>query len=206
MPWFAAMALPDQFTPVRPPGPRQRWASLLVLFLGIGGFALGMVMRGQVLSATIPYSNLQAGINAAYPPGWLLEEAGRDHVFRIRDLSAAGFATTLQVALFPVNDESAARNIFDSLTLRRSRTLAAYFVVGEELFQLPNGLLTNAMRYTFVSTGENPFLSSAPVLVEGLDVLIFERDQALVITFRANADSFDRDFSHLQRFLQNLEF
>ena len=200
------MALPDVFSPVRPPGPRQRWASLLVLILGIGGFGLGMLLRGQVLSATIPYSNLQAGINAAYPPGWLLEEAGRDHVFRIRDLSAAGFATTLQVALFPVGDESSARNIFDTLTLSRARNLAAYSVVGEEPFQLPGGLATSAMRYTYASAGENPFLSNTPVLVEGLDVLIFERDQALVITYRANAELFERDFSHLQRFLQNLEF
>ncbi len=200
------MAFPDGFPVVRPPGPRQRWANLLVLLFGLGGILFSLLLREQVLGATVRYSNLQAGINAAYPPGWLLEEGGSDHVFRIRDLTAPGFATTLQVAVQPVAGESAARNIFDALTLQRAQTLAAYTVNSEQSYMLPNGRVTSAMAYTFVSTGDNPFLRSVPVIVDGLDVLIIERDQALVITYRANTDVFTRELPHLERFLQSLDF
>ena len=200
------MAFPDGYPVVRPPGPSQRWANLLVLLFGLGGIFLSLLLREQVLGATVRYSNLQAGINAAYPPGWLLEEGGSDHVFRIRDLTAPGFATTLQVAVQPVAGESAARNIFDALTLQRAQTLAAYTVTSEDPYMLPNGRATSAMSYSFVSTGDNPFLRSVPVIVDGLDVLIIERDQALVITYRANTEAFSRELPHLLRFLQSLDF
>ncbi len=200
------MAFPDDFPAVRPPGQRQRWANLLVLLFGLGGLFFSLLLREQVLGATVAYSNLQAGINAAYPVNWLLEEGGSDHIFRIRDMSAPGFATTLQVAVQPVTDESAARNIFDALTLQRSRTLAAYTVTAEEPYVLPDGRETSSVSYSFVSTGSNPFLRSVPVIVEGLDVLIFDRDQALVITWRANTEVFERELPHLQRFLQSLDF
>lgn len=200
------MAFPEELAPVRAPGPRQRWANLLVLLLGLMGLAGSLVMREQITGATIPYSNLQAGINARYPPQWLLEEAGDDYVFRIRDLSASGFATTIQVALFPVNDEIGARNILDALTLRRSRSLAAYTVNREAPFRLPDGRTTDSMSWFYAGAGENPFLSSQPVIVEGVDVLLFEREQALVITFLADAGRFNAELSHLLRFLQSLDF
>lgn len=200
------MALPEAFPPIRPPGPQQRWANLLVLLLGVGGMMAALILREQILGATIPYSNLQAGISARYPPQWLLEETGGDYVFRIRDLSAAGFATTLQVALFPVNDEVRARNIFDALTLQRSRSLAAYSVNDEAPYSLPDGRTTPSMSYFFAGTGENPFLNNVPVIVRGVDVLLFEREQALVISFQASADAFDAELPHLQRFLQSLDF
>ena len=200
------MAQPERIPRLRAAGPRQLWANLLVLLLGVAGISLSLFLRGQVLGASVRYSNLQAGINVAYPPGWLLEEGGSDHVFRIRDLRAPGFATTLQVALQPVSEESAARNIFDALTLQRAQTLAAYTVTSEEPYTLPDGRTASAMRYSYASTGDNPFLRSVPVIVNGLDVLIIERNQALVITYRAAADSYERELPRLRSFLASLEF
>ncbi len=200
------MALPDRFPAVRPPGPRQRWANLLVVLLGLVGIVLSLLLRDQVLGVSISYSNLQAGIIADFPPDWLLEEAGSDYVFRIRDTAAPDFPTTLQVSLFPVSSDSAARNIFDSLTLQRSQTLAAYSVDDVQPYLLPDGIETSALSYTYVTTAGNPFLGSRPVIVEGLDVLVFERDQALVITYRASAENFGRELQHLNRFMQSLDF
>ena len=200
------MALPDRFPVVRPPGPRQRWANLLVALLGAAGMVFGLILRDQVLGATIRYSNVQAGINAALPPDWLLEEAGGDFVFRIQDTAAPDFPTTLQVSLFPVGSDSAARNIFDALTLQRSQTLAAYSVGNTQPYLLPGGIETSALPYTYVTTAGNPFLGRRPVIVEGLDVLVFERDQALVISYRASAGNFAREMRHLNRFMQSLDF
>lgn len=203
---LTAMALPERFPVVRPPGPRQRWANLLVVLLGLVGIIFSLFLRDQVLGATIRYSNLRAGINADFPPDWLLEEDGSDFVFRIRDTAAPDFPTTLQVSLFPVGSDSAPRNIFDALTLQRSQTLAAYSVGSAQSFLLPDGIETSALSYTYVTTAENPFLGSRPVIVEGLDVLVFERDQALVITYRASAENFGRELQHLNRFMQGLDF
>ena len=200
------MAQADAIPAIRPPGPRQRWASVLVLLFGLVGVLLGLVIREQVSGATVAYSNLQAGINVSYPANWLLEEGGRDFVFRIRDLSAPGFATTLQVAVHPVSAERTARNLFDASALQRSRSLAAYTIIAEQPYRLPGGQVTKALRYFYVSTGDNPFLDSMPAIVDGLDILIIERDQALEITWRADAESFEREMHHLQRFLASLDF
>ncbi len=200
------MALPDRFPAVRPPGQRQRWANLLVVLLGLGGMLFSLILRDQVLGTTVRYNNLQAGINADLPPDWLLEEAGSDFVFRLRDMAATDFPTSLQVALLPVSSDSAARNIFDTLTLQRSQTLAAYSVENPQPFLLPNGNETEALSYSYVTTAENPFLSIKPVIVEGIDVLVFERDQALVISYRASAGNFGRERHHLNRFMQSLDF
>lgn len=200
------MTLPEGRALTPAVGPRQRWANLLVLILGLTGIVISLALRERVLGATVRYDNLQAGISAAYPPGWLLEEAGSDYVFRVRDLAAPGFATTLQVAVQPFAGESAARNIFDLLSLQRSQSLAAYAVTAVEPYMLPDGSATSVMRYSFVHTGDNPFLREAPVIVNGLDVLIVKREQALVITYRARAELLERERPHLRRFLQNLDF
>ncbi|MBZ0302857.1 MAG: hypothetical protein K8J31_24140, partial [Anaerolineae bacterium] len=163
-------------------------------------------LRESILTATTRYTNPQAGISADYPQNWLLDEQSDSYIFRVSDVSAQGFNTTLQVETRPISSQATARNIFDALTLERAQTQAAYIVISEEPFVLPDDTLTSAMSYTFVTTETNPFLQSIPVVVEGIDILIVERGQAIIVSFLSQADTFDQNQVILDRFLRSLEF
>lgn len=185
---------------------RQRWSHYLAFIFAGLGLLIGLNLRQSTLNVTTQYINPQAGISAEYPQNWLLEEGGTDFIFRVSDTAAPGHNTSIQVAVRPVSAETSARNIFDSLTLARAQTLAKYEVISEEPFVLPDETTTSAMTYVFVDSPSNPFLQSIPVVVEGIDILIIKRGQAIIITFLSSADSFEQDLPLLQEFLRNLEF
>jgi hypothetical protein len=185
---------------------RQRWSHYIaMLFAGLG-LLIGINLRESTLNVTTLYTNPQAGISAQYPQNWLLEEGGADFIFRVRDTATPGHNTSIQVAVRPIGSETSPRNIFDSLTLARAQTLAKYEVISEEPFILPDETVTSAMTYVFVASPTNPFLQNIPVVVEGIDILLIERGQAIIVTFLSSADSFESNLPILQEFLRNLEF
>ena len=107
----------------------------------------------------------------------------------------------------PVGTDTPPRYLFDALTLNRSQTLASYSVLASGLsFIFPDETEANAMQYTFVASGDNPFLQSVPIVVRGIDVLAIRRGQAIIITFLSEADSYDENYAVFQRFMSSLEF
>jgi hypothetical protein len=185
---------------------RQRWSHYLAfIFVGVG-LLIGLNLRDSTLNVSTLYTNPQAGISAQYPQNWLLEEGGSDFIFRVSDTSTLGHNTSIQVAVRPISSETSARNIFDSLTLARAQTLAKYEVISEDPFVLPDETVTNAMTYVFVASPTNPFLQNIPVVVEGIDILIIERGQAIIVSFLSSADTFNENLPLLQQFLRSLEF
>jgi hypothetical protein len=184
---------------------QQRWSHYLVVILGIVGLIIGVNLRDSTLNATTIYTNSQAGIQAAYPQNWLLDEGG-DYIFRVRDEAHIGFKTTMQVAARPVSANTSMRNVLDALTLSRSQTLAFYSVLSEEPYTLPDESSATAMSYTYVSGDPNPFLQSVPVVVEGFDILTIKRGQAVVITFLSEAPAYEENLPLFNQFLSNLEF
>lgn len=184
---------------------RQRWSHYIAVLYCLVAILIGLNLRDAALTATISYTNSQAGIRAQYPANWLIDESG-DYIFRVRDLSRPGFKTTIQVATRPVSALTSTRNVLDALNLSRAQTLAAYEVLSEEFYALPNDVSATAMTYTFVDTQDNPFLQGIPVVVQGLDILTIRGGQALVITFLADASAFDRVKPVFDQFLDNLEF
>jgi hypothetical protein len=185
---------------------RQRWSHYLAfIFVGVG-LLIGLNLRESTLNVSTLYTNPQAGISAQYPQNWLLEEGGSDFIFRVSDTSTLGHNTSIQVAVRPISSETSARNIFDSLTLARAQTLAKYEVISEDPFVLPDETVTSAMTYVFVASPTNPFLQNIPVVVEGIDILIIERGQAIIVSFLSSADTFNENLPLLQQFLRSLEF
>lgn len=185
---------------------RQRWSHYLALIFAGIGLLIGLNLRDSTLNVTTQYTNPQAGITAQYPQNWLLEEGGDDFIFRVRDTTTLGYNTSIQVAVRPISAQTSSRNIFDALTLARAQTLAKYEVISEEPFVLPDETVTSAMTYVFVASPTNPFLQSIPVVVEGIDILIIERGQAIIVSFLSSADAFETNFPILQQFLRSLEF
>jgi len=197
-----------QASPISPELPltrTQRWASILTVALALIGLGIGFLMKDQIISATVPFRDLAAGILARYPQGWLLDTEG-DYVFRVRDPEAPRFLTTLQVQVIPIGEDAAARNILDDLTLKRAQTLAAYSVLRAMPDTLPDGDPTTRVEYVFVATDANPFLEPVPVVVYGVDMVTLKRGQAIIVTFRVEAERFEDEAWRLEQFLASLEF
>jgi hypothetical protein len=186
---------------------RQRWSHYLTLVFALAAFLIGVNLRDTTLYATTTYVNSQAGIRAEYPKNWLKDETnGKGYVFRVQDTSRPGFKTTIQVAVRPVNTGvTQERNVLDALSLTREQTLSTYNVWSTEPFAMPDGTVATSMTYTYVATQPDPFLETIPVVVQGRDILLIRRGQAIVITFVAELKTYDEDFAIFERFLSSLE-
>jgi hypothetical protein len=184
---------------------RQRWSHYFVLTFAVVAALIGVNLRDSALNATTLYVDSRSGIRVRYPQNWLLDTQG-EYVLRVRDTARLGFNTTIQVAVLPVGAGMQARNIFDSLSLTRLQTLAAYQVLGIEPFVLPSGDNAVSMNYVYAAAQGDPLLQPVPLIVRGVDVLTIKRGQAIVISFLAAASSFDQDYAVFQQFLGRLEF
>lgn len=184
---------------------RQRWSLYLSYILIAVCIYIGITLRDGSIYRTSEYTNIEAGITAQYPERWLLDEAD-DYVFRVRDMTNQGFKTVIQVRTLPVSDDIVERNILDRLSLNRSQTFIDYNVLGYDTYMLPNELSAVTMSYTFVSRDASPFLEGVSSVVVGLDILLIQRGQALIITFRADSSTYDNQFNTFEQFIQNLRF
>ena len=185
--------------------PRQRWSILSSYLLIILCLALGANLRDNSLGQSRVYSNVQAGITALYPFRWLLDE-GDDYVMRVRDMAQRGYNTVIQVNTLPVGPDTSERNLLDSLTLRRAQTLIDYTVLGYDIYVLPDETAAVSMSYSFVFRDTNPFLQGVSAIVSGIDILTISRGQAVIVSFRADADIFQQELQTLRWFIENLEY
>ncbi len=185
---------------------RQRWATVFTVLVAIVLFLVGLNLRAQITSATSGFESAEAGIFALYPEGWLLDTVSDEYIFRVRDMSQPGFKTTFQVSTLPVGPDAVERNIADRLTLDRIQQLINYQVLAEEEFSFSERISGRSISYTYVSSDVSPFLEGVPNVVQGFDVLVLSGGQAIIITYRADADVFQRDYPRFEQFLRGLQF
>jgi hypothetical protein len=188
------------------PNNRERWNHLLAIITACVLFTIGVNLRDSAIYASTSYSNLEAGIRLEYPRNWLIDSSDR-YILRVRDLSRIGFKTTLQISLQPVGAETSYRTILDGLTLNRSQVLAAYRELSRDNeFRLPNDVIAASMTYTYADLQNNPFQQAVPSVVIGTDVVVIRRGQAIIITFLADASTYQDNLSYFGRFLRSLDF
>jgi len=185
---------------------RQRWSTVFTILISIVLFLLGLNLRAQITTATSSFDSAEAGIFAIYPQGWLLDTASDNYIFRVRDMSQTGFKTTFQVSTLPVGPDAVERNIADRLTLSRIQELINYQVLSEEEIEFSEIISGHSISYTYVSSDVSPFLAGVPNVVQGLDILVLSSGQAIIITYRADASVFQRDFYRFEQFLRGLQF
>lgn len=184
---------------------RQRWANAFVVLAAVAGLLLGFLLKSQLQTESLLFSDLAAGISAQIPARWLLDTEGA-YVLRVQDPEVADFRTTLQVSVEDIGPDATARNILDTLTLARAQSLAAYQILRTVPFTLPEGEEATRLEYVYVETEANPFLESLPVVVYGVDIVAIKRGQAIITTFRVEADRFEDEVWRLDQFLASLEF
>lgn len=182
----------------------QRWSNTIAILLALVLLVLGLNWKQQLTTSASTYTNPRAGISVSYPQRWLLDTDG-DYVFRIRDVTRRGFKTTIQVSVRPTSPDTTERNIIDTLNLSRA-AITDYFVQTIEPFTLRETDDALSIFYTYVDREANPLLESVATVVLGQDIITIQRGQAIIITFRAEADAFNEEYEQFEKFLRSLRF
>lgn len=186
---------------------RQRWASYLTIAVAVAGLLGGVLLRSSIVNATVRFENKQAGIAVRYPVNWLLDENREDFVLRLQDPAAIPFKTTLQISIVPIGQGArSALDILNPLNISRATSLPSYRTLEISPITLPNGAQATQMLYAYAASETNPILQSIPIVVRAVDVVVLRGSQAIVVTYRADTDSFERNQHYFDAFLRTLEF
>lgn len=183
---------------------RDRFSGVLVVLVTTVALAAGLLIRQRAASDVWSYVNQQAGIDASYPAGWLVDEQG-NYTARIRDPRARPFKTQYMITIVPAGGQTSVRNVLDNLTLQRSNDLPAYRVlnVGEVA---SGGTTYTRMDFAYVESDPNPFIQRLPTVVQGLDVVILDGNRAIVVTFLSAQGEFEDNLPAFERFLATLRY
>ncbi len=187
---------------------RQRWATYFTIALTIAALVGGALLRANVENATLPFSDKKTGIAVRYPAAWLLERGipGSDFVVRAQDTAAMPFKTTLSVSILPFGPNATVSDVTLFLAVKRAQSLSSYRSLGSSLMTLPNGVQATQLRYAYAASESNPFLSSVPMVISASDVIVLTKGQAIIVTYLADAQTFDRNQHYFTEFLRRLEF
>ena len=184
---------------------KQRWNDYLAIAVAILALVIGITQRDSALSATQTYENLEAGVRARVPFGWLLETNGTDYIFRATDPNALPFKTLLQASTLTVGPDASPANVLYLLEIERPNQFANYRVISRENVTLRDGSDAIRLTYAYVQDERNPFLESLPIVVEGVDVVVLRQSQAVIVTYREEQSSFNQNLYRFDDLLQSLE-
>lgn len=182
----------------------QRWNSLLVIVMaGVMAF-IGITLRNNALTATETFEDLEAGVRAEIPVGWLLDSNTDDYVFRAIDPDALPYKTLLQVSILPIGPDATPNSVLDLLALQRASRFANYVELARR-DEILGDDEAKRLTYAYTDFERNPFQQSLPIVVEGVDVVILRRAQAIVITYREEQSTFVDNLYRFEQLLQTVE-
>jgi hypothetical protein len=182
----------------------QRWNSYLAIALAGAFLFLGITLRNDALNATQPFENLEAGVRAQLPGGWLVDTGSSDYVFRAQDPDALPFKTTLQVSVLTVGPDATPNLVLDLLNLDRAPRFSTYREISRSDETL-RGDPAKRMIYAYTQDERNPFQATVPIVVEGADVVVLRRGQAVIITYREERSAFEANLYRFENLLQTVE-
>lgn len=183
---------------------RQRWNNYLALALAAAVMALGITMRDSNLKATVTFEALESGVRAQVPANWLLDAGGDEYLFRVRDPNALPFKTTLQVSVLTVGPDATPDWVLNLLTIQRSTQFATYHEISRSDATLRSAP-AKRMVYAYTEFERNPSLQSLPIVVEGVDLVVLQGTQAVIITYREEQSAFDDHLYRFENLLRTLE-
>ena len=182
----------------------QRWNSYFAIALAALFLFLGITLRNNALNATQTFENLEAGVRAQVPGGWLLDTGSSEYVFRAQDPDALPFKTTLQVSVLTVGPDATPNLVLDLLNLDRAPRFSTYREISRTDETL-RGDPAKRMIYAYTQDERNPFQATVPIVVQGADVVVLRRGQAVIITYREERSSFDANLYRFENLLQTVE-
>jgi hypothetical protein len=182
----------------------QRWNGYLALGMVAVMLFVGLTLRSGALNATQTFEDDEAGVRAQVPAGWLLDTESDEYVFRAQDPNALPFKTTLQVSVLTVGPDATPNLVLDLLKMQRAPRFSVY----RELSRVDTTLRDDPakrMTYAYTQDERNPFQATIPVVVQGVDVVVLRRGQAVIITYREERSAFDTNLHRFENLLQTVE-
>jgi len=183
----------------------QRWNGFLALALAVAALALGITMRDSALNATVTLEDLEAGVRAQVPQGWLLDRSSSEYIFRAIDPDALPFKTLLQVAVIAVGPDATPANVLHQIEIDRPLRFAAYRVIARRNVTLRDGSPAIRLTYAYVQSERNPALESLPLVVEGVDLVVLRGTQAVIVSYREERSKFDNNLYRFENMLSTLQ-
>ena len=176
------------------------WA-LLVLVISAAIF-----LRQQTLFASREFVDESAGIRLDYPANWLLE-GSENAIFRVVDVANPLYETTMQIRVIPVRTlpPVSGYTVLYSLSIDYAGVLANFRTLDFPTLSFGAYENVRGMSYIFVSSGSNPLIQQDVVVVRGLDLVLIQRGQSFVISYRAAADEYEVQLPFFQRLTESLE-
>ena len=182
----------------------QRWNGYLALGMVAVMLFVGLTLRSGALNATQTFEDLEAGVRAQVPAGWLLDTESDEYVFRAQDPNALPFKTTLQVSVLTVGPDATPNLVLDLLNMQRAPRFSVY----RELSRVDTTLRDDPakrMTYAYTQDERNPFQATIPVVVQGVDLVVLRRGQAVIITYREDRSAFDTNLRRFENLLRTVE-
>jgi hypothetical protein len=165
---------------------------------------IGITLRNNTLNATQTFEDLEAGVRAQVPRGWLLDTQGSEYVFRAEDPDALPFKTTLQVSVLPVGPDATPNLVLDILNMQRAPRYSTYREISRT-DQTLRGEPAKRMIYAYTQDERNPFQATVPLVVQGVDVVVLRRGQAVIITYREERSAFEEHLYRFENLLRTVE-
>jgi len=188
---------------------QDRWKRLdLPLWVAVAVMvAVGWLVIRSVEARTVSFADPQGSLRVRYPEGWL-PVPGSTAALDVQDpLTGAAVPTRLIVVREPRVPDKSLGQVSTETALARSQQLAMYRVVAERAGRV-GGKDALIIEYAFVEDPHESVLAAArlPVVVRGLQVVVFADGVTYHIDLRSAAVIFEQERRQFDAILREIQF
>jgi hypothetical protein len=184
----------------RPP----RWDPL-VLVVAVLSLCIGWLVRGHVAASVLPFSDSGSGISFSYPASWMSLPAGNTITTIMNPQSAGAYRSRITLTREETSPPSAMLSAEKAFLVTRSQQFTLYRLLDER--DIDTGRVRiHEFTYAYAEDPfrDDPSRTSMPVIVKARDLLFTHKGSTYVITYSAEASSFDEALPSLRRLIESL--
>ncbi len=175
----------------------------LVVLIALG---LGWLLMAQTVGRTRPFAEPNAGIQLAYPAGWISVDSFQDLLLKVEDpQTASAFKTALSVErrdLDPANPPTL-QTLLDR-RVQEHALLTGYHLLADSEATLA-GQRAIRLEYAYVVQPiDTPRRASLPVVVHAREYLIIAKDRSYDVALAAPEESFAQASAQFERIIQSI--
>jgi len=182
----------------------DRYAEISVVLLTALALLAGWWLMDSVQNRSLTYET--AGLKAEIPAGWIQSSPSSETLLETRARSSSGgFQTTYLVSKMLLTPDSGINETISLLSLQRGQELVAYRLLDQQRIKLGT---RQGVQVTYVYVESDPNIThlEAPVVVHGEDFIFFTVDGAVIVSYRASEEDFNRGLTRFYRFLESIQY
>lgn len=182
----------------------DRFAEITVVLVTVIALTAGWFFKSSVENASVPFE--AEGITADAPKGWLQAEPSSDELLRTVDINSSGFGATYSIRQIAVTSEATTSEVASLVALEHAQNLLAFRMLNQQEVIDINGRNAFMIEYVFVESNPDVTHATIPSVVRGTDFVYLNGDRAVVVSFQADEEHYDRDLGRFYRFLESIKF